>query len=316
MTTKRFLDRLFDGCEQGYVELRALPTKHRAWTTPGQWTPFGPFITDEVRERQNVYIGIATRRDTTNGKTANLAELPALFVDFDRSAGSVREQLEAFRIRPTLIVESGLGQHCYWKLREPLDLQAPGALNLASALLRRLCGALGGDRQASSLANCLRVPNTWNFKYGTPRPVRLIETTDTAVTLAELDEYLPAEIVVRNTLIVDNGIHEGYRNDTLYRLTRSLRARGCSTREIVRHVEAVNAEHCQPPLEADEVFTLIRYALVQPDRPDFIPYWAMRPRIRKQEKQERKQGAFGGGRRAEGRLMLVPRRDRSNGEKQ
>ena len=84
MSTRAFLDRLFSTCTGGVVEVRALPSGQRTWAEPGDWAALGRFITTQVRAGQDVGLGIATRVDSTSGKTENLRELPALFVDLDR----------------------------------------------------------------------------------------------------------------------------------------------------------------------------------------------------------------------------------------
>jgi hypothetical protein len=138
--TRTFLDRLFAGCDNGVVELRALPSKpvRRAWATLGDWTALGPFVTAEVREQRNVYVGIATRRDQSSDTTENLSQLGVLWVDFDLTPNVVRERLAGFPFPPALLVESGLGAHVYWRAREVLDLHEPATIARVASLLRRL----------------------------------------------------------------------------------------------------------------------------------------------------------------------------------
>lgn len=53
---------------------------------------------------------------------------------------------------------------------------------------------------------------------------------------------------------------EGTRNDTLFRLACSLRERGLSQAAIEAALLAANTEHCQPPLEDDEVAAIAKSA--------------------------------------------------------
>ena len=193
MSTRAFLDRLFGGCDDGVVELRALPSKQRCWARVGDWSTFGPFVTAQVRAGNNVYVGIATRRDTSAGTGENLHTLPALFVDIDVSPAEVRARLATFAFRPTLFVASGYGAQLCFVLREPLDLTDVGELARAASLLRRLCGQLQGDDRATDPARILRLPGTKNFKYGEPRAVELLDVTDAVVDVSELDELLPRD---------------------------------------------------------------------------------------------------------------------------
>jgi hypothetical protein len=64
-------------------------------------------------------------------------------------------------------------------------------------------------------------------------------------------------------------ILEGRRNDTLYRLTRSLNARGLSASATEAAVKAENMARCQPPLSDDEVDDIIEKAIRQPNQSGF-----------------------------------------------
>ena len=61
-------------------------------------------------------------------------------------------------------------------------------------------------------------------------------------------------------------IPPGYRNDALYRLTRSIRYK-MSEADVRATVHYVNREFCHPPLPPAEVNRLLDHALRQPDRP-------------------------------------------------
>ena len=271
MSTRRFLNVLFETVTIGLIEVRALPSKRRTWATPGAWDTLGAFLTREVNQREICYVGVCTRQDTTSGTTANLAQLPAVWIDFDIPPGDVRTRLARFPIPPTLIVESGLGAHVYWRLREPLDVQDPTGLSQAASVLRRLAGAFGGDDRACDPARVLRLPGTKNWKYDAPRDVTLVHDHDADVNLSELADLLPAEVVRKNRLVVESSIAPGARNDSLYRLARKLRSTGVATGTIAQTIEQVNRTQCDPPLPDDEVFTLLRHAVTQADAPTFDP---------------------------------------------
>jgi hypothetical protein len=71
-------------------------------------------------------------------------------------------------------------------------------------------------------------------------------------------------------LAADDVIPEGRRDDTLYRLTRSLLARGgLSSGAIHLAIAETNRARCLPPLSDHHVRELVEHALLQPDRPDF-----------------------------------------------
>jgi Bifunctional DNA primase/polymerase, N-terminal/AAA domain/Primase C terminal 1 (PriCT-1) len=64
-------------------------------------------------------------------------------------------------------------------------------------------------------------------------------------------------------------ISDGTRNDTLYRLARSLKAKGLSLRAISSALDAENLARCVPPLSPREMRSLLEHAWTQPDRPEF-----------------------------------------------
>ena len=167
--TRAFLDRLF-GDVIGHVECRAWAPADRMFTAPGAWQPFGPFITRHVNAGRSVAVGIATRRDTSNGTSANLAELPCLWVDIDKPPAQVRALFDGFPFRWSLVVHSGLHTHVYLRLREPLDLQVPENFARASSALRRLCAYCGGDDQCTDPARVMRLPGSLNFKVRPTAP--------------------------------------------------------------------------------------------------------------------------------------------------
>src|SRR5262249_36985852 len=191
-TRADFLTALHAGCE-GLCELRALPSQARTFVRRGDDAAAATFAGAHAAE--NVYIAIATRKDTTSGTLTNCEHLGALFVDIDfkvTTEADARSQLGRFSLPPSAVVHSGGGLHVYWFLREPMAL--PEETSLAGALLRRLGRAVGGDRVAAEPARVLRLPSTLNQKYTPARTVTL-ELLDAArrYNPSELDEILPAE---------------------------------------------------------------------------------------------------------------------------
>jgi hypothetical protein len=108
-----FLAVLFEGT-RGVIELRALPSRARIFVDVDDGTEAESFLGAHVDE--DVYVGIATRKDATAGTLANCSALPALFADVDFKVtpeAEARETLAAFPLPPTIIVHSGGGLHVY-----------------------------------------------------------------------------------------------------------------------------------------------------------------------------------------------------------
>ncbi len=64
-------------------------------------------------------------------------------------------------------------------------------------------------------------------------------------------------------------VREGARNATLYRLARSLKARGLTAAEVADSLYSVNEHRCTPPLEVAELLKIGEHAWTAPDRPEF-----------------------------------------------
>lgn len=138
------------------------------------------------RSGLNYWIGVGLRRDNQGGKKENLLALTAAFADVDCGAaghkGAPKYQtkaealaaIEAFPLRPSLVVDSGGGFQPYWLFRQPVKLDQESIAHL-ERINRGLALALGGDVAATDAARILRLPGTFNLKLaGNPRPVKII----------------------------------------------------------------------------------------------------------------------------------------------
>lgn len=229
---------------------------------------------------ENVFFGVATRKDASKGTLANCAWLPALFVDIDYKhtpEAEARQRLSSFACPPSAVVSSGGGLHVYWLLRMPLDLQAPTNCAIARSILGRLATSVGGDLAAAEPARVLRVPGTWNQKYTPPREViieRLQPTHRYSLESFEAQIAPEAAALTSAQFKVLETIPDGQRNTTLYKTARSLKAKGLTSKAITAAIHEENAAKCLPPLPTEEVDRISRHAWTQPDRPEFA-----RPRL-------------------------------------
>jgi hypothetical protein len=134
----------------------------------------------------NYWVGVAIRRDNKAGKKENLLALTAAFCDVDvgtaghkgatkyQSKKEARAAIEAFPLRPSLLVDSGGGFQPYWLFDSPVEL-TPETIKHLEGINRGLALALGGDVAATDAARILRLPGTFNMKIaGQPRPVKII----------------------------------------------------------------------------------------------------------------------------------------------
>ena len=273
----RFLGALFPQGATGMIEVRLVPSGKQLFVPVAQPEQLGPIVATHANVR-DVYVGVATRRDSSSGGLANCAELWTVFVDIDfkdLDEASARRRLDTFRIRPHVIVHSGNGFHVYWRLCQPFRLRDEGVQ--AKALLRRLARHLHGDLLSAEPAHILRPPTTTNHKY--PRPVVLEHADDGSITASELAECLPPEPSDTNgspriAFSVPSHILHGARNNTLYRSARSMHAKGFSAVAVLAALRAENTQKCDPPLGDNEVERLALHAATQLHRSDFAAKYA------------------------------------------
>lgn len=125
------------------------------------------------------YFGVATRRNWRSGKKANVFQIVCCHADVDygqtRHYKTREEALAAikdFHPRPSAVVDTGNGFHCYWFFLAPL----PAGDNLfqVEAINKGLGQALKGD-SVGDASRILRVPGTFNIKdLAQPKPVKLV----------------------------------------------------------------------------------------------------------------------------------------------
>jgi len=258
----------------GFTELRALPSKAQAFIKRGDMAATERFC--RQHSDQNIFFGVAARQSAGDGSLVNCGALGALFVDLDFKGtpeAEARAKLDRFLIKPSVVVFSGGGLHVYWFLREPIDLQAPGEAERVKELLRRLALAVGGDLAVAEAARILRVPGTFNYKYTPARRV-VIEhfNPELQYNACDFDDLLPAEPEATGNgrgFTVGERIKDGTRNDTLYKLARSEKARGLCLKASHAALRVMNAERCEPPLTEQEVEQIAHHAFEQADRPEF-----------------------------------------------
>jgi hypothetical protein len=271
-----FFDALFAGSD-GLLELRAFARDGtlcgRAWLNPSDQHALMHFVGAHLND--NIFFGVAPRRDDSGGALTNCSALGALFVDLDFKVtpeAEARRRIAECPLPPSAVIHSGGGLHVYYLLREPVTLQDPTDCATAYSLLRRLAHFLRADLQAAEPARILRVPGSSNFTYDPPRQAR-VETLDAECryNVSEFDEVLPPEPVEahRTSFVAPETILDGARNGTLFKEARSLKAKNFSRAALAAALHAENREKCDPPLPDEEVERIIASAWSQPDRAAF-----------------------------------------------
>jgi hypothetical protein len=152
----------------GLIELRSITS---SGATPRCFAPLGATALREFlvqHATENLYLGVATRRDATSGALTNCAHLPALFVDVDyktQAEPEARARLARCPLTPSLIVSSGGGLDVYWASHSRFDrhwcfpngLRSPLASNKVAEASR---SSTGGPAYSAVQFVWLRRPAT------------------------------------------------------------------------------------------------------------------------------------------------------------
>lgn len=191
--------------EDDLIELRALPSKDQAFIKQGDIVSVHRFV--EQHSSDNIYLGISTRKDDSSGGLHNCSTVRALWADIDfkdfPSPEAAKLQLDAFPMRPSVVVNSGGGLHVYWLLKHAVHLHPENA-EVVRDTLRRIAQAVGGDMSSAEPARILRLTGTPNMKYE-HRPIVAVQDQSEArydlhefFSLPEIPEPEPPPAVKPN----------------------------------------------------------------------------------------------------------------------
>jgi Family of unknown function (DUF5906) len=162
----------------GRVEARSFDDKQ----TAEDW------VAAKQLAKHNVYFNPATPRDRLTSKATkeDIASTRWLWTDADpvkldpaeaaamseedRRAHYRREKIELLRLvdklqpRPTVVLDSGNGYQCFWKLKEPMPCGAPAEIEAVEARNRWLGAQFGGrSDNTQNVDRIMRLAGTRNF---------------------------------------------------------------------------------------------------------------------------------------------------------
>jgi hypothetical protein len=165
----------------------------------------------------DVYAGAATRLGK-DGTKRGVCRLVALWADLDARDGHTREsrleQLLSLGCLPSMLIWTGGGFHAYWLLVRVVE--SSRELEQAELIMRRLAVGLDSD-PVYDRSRIMRVPGTFNHKYGEPRLVEFhLHEPDRRYELGhlrDLAESLPGA----------TGKYNGGKVPSVIRLGRTIR---------------------------------------------------------------------------------------------
>lgn len=261
-----FLKSLYQHCEEGFINLRFLPSAKNLFIPLSKIDSIPAII--ENHKGQNAYFGVATRIEG-DGSKAGILQIPALLVDLDlyklpdEKKEESRQRYKNFPLKPTFVIDSGGGRYFLWMFKEPASRDE---IQRAEGLLKRLASYFNGDPQATDASRILRIPGSLNHKYQhTPQviikdfhPERQYSPDDFEIlpqleaTEKEHKSSLPEGW--EEELL--EGVPEGERNNAITRLAGRYVGKGLSKSEALPILLDVNSRF-KPPLKEKEVETCL-----------------------------------------------------------
>jgi len=265
---KTFLDILFPILLEGEnIEIRLIaPTKKDQNLSPLQffYSNKNKFIesieTHQIEQKKGygIYFGVCPRLGTEGNKNAVMCA-NVLWADLDGKnySGGKEEALQIikrYRIKPTIIVDSGHGYHAYWKFKEPQY-----NLALVENCLIRIADELKSDSSVKDVSRVMRLPGTVNNKdEKNVIPANIIEiNADVSYEIAEFQcSTVDAGNVKDKSLdkgknwIVDSikNLKEGSRNVEFSKLIGRFKNDGYSSEDTFAILQP-HAETCGFPVE-------------------------------------------------------------------
>jgi hypothetical protein len=142
----------------------------------------------------SVYFNVHPQKNNLGsrerGKIDGVDVINHLYAEFDTKDGWSAEKVYALDPRPSFIIFSGGGWHCYWLLSETIEVNDKNRDDLKK-LQAAWVEYTGGDGGAKDLARVLRVPYSYNNKYDEPIQVVPIEMHyDLEYTITSLYELV------------------------------------------------------------------------------------------------------------------------------
>ena len=189
-------------------------------------------------------------------KSGNVQTVRAVFADLD---GAPLAPVHAASLAPHIVVESSPGRwHAYW-LASGVPLEQFKPLQQAIAL------RLASDPKVCDLPRVMRLPGFLHNKHA-PYQTHIVEQHATApypyaaivawLGFGEASNQVPIIANIAHARTLADKIPEGERNSTLFALARGLVNRGVPAQGVNDRIQRINADRCQPPLDARDVDTI------------------------------------------------------------
>ena len=186
-----FFRNLYEHCDLGSnstIELRILNHRNKWFISPEGFCNY--LENGDIKTGYNIYYGVCPRKKGEGGDKF-VTEAPAIWCDidfktFDNPKQAVKNVME-FPLKPTYVVSTGGGLHCYWKLSEPAQ---PEDFDKCVTTMKLIALVLQGDMNCTNIGRILRVPYTPNYKYYNEF-VEIVVQKNYEYSLEDFEDFLP-----------------------------------------------------------------------------------------------------------------------------
>lgn len=221
---RKFVDAIFDPTD--IVELRLIRSSPKdakqKWRIASEIPTNVSGLRKLNEQGYNIYFGINPRRAEGGSSNGDVLLARCMFVDFDGVVlAEVRRRIDEVSLpTPTLILNSGHGHHCYWRLDEPLH-----DLSEWRSRQEGLIDALDSDPAIKDAARIMRVPGFLNTKAD-PVACDLVECD--AARQYPIDEFPRAAPKTTPATRVNGHVSKAERANALQYVSRLSRHRADS----------------------------------------------------------------------------------------
>ncbi|MCD4674757.1 MAG: hypothetical protein K8S18_02025, partial [Desulfobacula sp.] len=173
----------------------------------------------EIDQNGDVHFGIGMQKEPLKkgrGEAESVIAIPGLWLDLDikgpnhkninliPSVKAAEDFISQFSLRPSMIVSSGGGFHCYWVFKEPWIFESNNEQQTAIELSSRFQQTfiIKAEKSnwkidnTSDLARLLRIPGTNNHKSSPPIPVQIIDQNDNRYNPDDFEQFYIADHTV------------------------------------------------------------------------------------------------------------------------
>jgi hypothetical protein len=153
----QFTSAIFDADD--IVEVRRLPSGASTWHLAGELADHVEAFRKDNRQN-HIFFGANPR--TARGQTKDIAYAQCLFADFDNNTtpSEALERIDQSGLpRPSVIINSVHGTHCYWRLPDRID-----DLQQWTQHQKGIIQLLGSDRAIHDPPRLMRLPGFTNIK--------------------------------------------------------------------------------------------------------------------------------------------------------